>query len=223
MNPNPPQKPLIVLFDLDSTLTTTETVDAWAAEKGIAAKLQQVTDDAMRKHQPLHALFTQRLALLAPSKQDRAQLRRIALHNLSHEAIQLIDELSKHGHVRLGILSLHFQEIVDDVGSFLGCDPALCIGYEIQHDKDGAYQGYDVNQVLIQNDGKGRVVDKLKTLYPNTHIVHIGDNMTDQSTQGHADMFIGYGGVIEREEVKKSSKHYVHTFKEIEELLIPYL
>ena len=223
MKQTTPPKPLIVLFDLDSTLTTTETVDAWAAEKGIASKLQQVTNDAMQKGQSLHALFTQRLALLAPSKQDRAQLRRIALHNLSHEAIQLIDKLSKHSHVRLGILSLHFQEIVNDVGSFLGCDPELCIGYEIQHDKDGAYQGYDIDQVLIQDGGKGRVVDKLKSLYPNTHIVHIGDNMTDQSTQGHADMFIGYGGVIEREEVKKASTNYAYNFDEVEEYLKKYL
>ena len=47
--------------------------------------------------------------------------------------------------------------------------------------------------------------------------------MTDQSTQGHADMFIGYGGVIEREEVKKASTNYAYNFDEVEEYLKKYL
>ena len=216
-------KPLIVLFDLDSTLTTAETLDLLAKEKGIEAKVKKITTETMEGKKPVAELFANKLKMLAPSKKDRTLIRRIALHNLSSEALDLVRKLSHYDHIRLGILSLHFRETVEDVGAFIGCDPTLCFGLDIQHDEHGNYTGYAPDQLMAQEGGKGLIVAEVKKLNPDTIVVHIGDSVTDLTTQGKADLFIGFGGVTVREKVKKTAKHYAMDFDEVANLLQKYL
>jgi phosphoserine phosphatase len=217
------KKPLIILFDLDSTLTTVETVDVWATEKGILDELAHVTHKGISKGVSLNEIFTKRLALLAPRKQDRSHLRRIALQHINPDAVACIKTLSTYEHVEIGILSLHFQDVVDDVCEFLGVNHTLSFGITITHHEDGTYKSHDESSVLMQNDGKGLWIRQLKKRYPDAHIIHVGDNMTDQVTQPYADMFIGYGGVITRPEVVKNSKYFVHSLMDIEKLIEKYL
>ncbi len=216
-------KPLIVLFDLDSTLTTAETLDLLAKEKGIEAKVKKITNETMEGKKPLAELFENKLKLLAPSKRDRALIRRIALHNLSSEALDLVRKLSHYEHVKIGILSMHFREIVEDVGSFIGCDPSLCFGLDIKHDDQGNYAGYAPDQLMAREGGKGLIVTEVKKLNPDAIVVHIGDSVTDLATQGKADLFIGFGGVAVREKVRKAAKHFAMDFDEVANLLQKYL
>ncbi len=221
--PHKKPKPLIVLFDLDSTLTTAETLDLLAKEKGIESKVKKITTETMEGKKPLAELFANKLKMLSPSKRDRVLIRRIALHNLSSEALDLVRKLSHYDHVRIGILSMHFIETVEDVGAFIGCDPALCFGLEIQHDDQGNYIGYAPDQLMAHEGGKGLIVTEIKKKNPNSIVVHIGDSVTDLSTQGKADLFIGFGGVAVREKVKKSAKHYAMDFDEVLDFLHKYL
>ncbi len=221
--PHKKPKPLIVLFDLDSTLTTAETLDLLAKEKGIESKVKKITTETMEGKKPVAELFSNKLKMLAPSKRDRTLIRRIALHNLSSEALDLVRKLSHYEHVKIGILSMHFRETVEDVGAFIGCDPALCFGLDIQHDEHGNYTGYASDQLMAQEGGKGLIVLEVKKLNPDAIVVHIGDSVTDLATQGKADLFIGFGGVAVREKVRKAAKHFAMDFDEVANLLQKYL
>lgn len=216
-------KQLIVLFDLDSTLTTAETLDLLAKEKGIESKVKKITTETMEGKKPVADLFANKLKMLAPSKRDRTLIRRIALHNLSSEALDLVRKLSHYEHVKIGILSMHFRETVEDVGAFIGCEPELCFGLDIQHDEHGNYTGYAPDQLMAQEGGKGMIVAEIKKQNPDTVVVHIGDSVTDLTTQGKADLFIGFGGVTVREKVKKAAKYYAMDFDEVANLLQKYL
>ncbi|MEI6327314.1 MAG: HAD-IB family phosphatase [Candidatus Roizmanbacteria bacterium] len=217
------RKPLIVLFDLDSTLTTAETLDLLAKEKGIEAKVKKITSETMDGKKPVAELFARKIKMLSPSKKDRTLIRRIALNNLSSDALELVRMLCRYEHVKIGILSMHFQETVDDVGSFIGCDPTLCFGMHIKHDDIGDYVGYDQNQLMAQENGKGLIVTEIKKMYPHSVIVHIGDSVSDLATQGKADLFIGYGGIVVRKKVKKAAKHFAMDYNEVARKLKKYL
>jgi phosphoserine phosphatase len=67
------------------------------------------------------------------------------------------------------------------------------------------------------------IVAEIKKQNPDAVVVHIGDSVTDLTTQGKADLFIGFGGVAVREKVKKAAKHYAMDFDEVANLLQKYL
>ena len=47
----------------------------------------------------------------------------------------------------------------------------------------------------------------------------IGDGVTDMQAKPPADLFIGFGGVVVREEVRTGADLFVTDFKAIEDLL----
>jgi phosphoserine phosphatase len=223
MKQKTPAKPLIVLFDLSSTLATVETWDLLSKHKPIPQNIKEINNNAMNGHLSSKELLQKLLPQLSVSRQDKDEIKNIALTHLSVDALRLIRKLCQLPHVRLGILSLHFQETVSEVGSLIGCDPLLCYGLRLNYDTNGQSNGYDADQLITQENGKALVVQDIKSKYPDSIVVHIGDSVTDLATQGIADMFIGYGGVEVRQKVRDKSKFFAMNFAEVEQMISRYL
>ena len=81
----------------------------------------------------------------------------------------------------------------------------------------GAYAGFDEKEYTSESGGKARALQALKAEFGFATIAMVGDGATDAEAKqpGGADIFIGYGGNVEREAVKKSADWYVYTLNDM--------
>lgn len=84
---------------------------------------------------------------------------------------------------------------------------------------NGEYAGFDEAAMTCDNGGKGLVCGYLKKLHGFNNLVMIGDGSTDLEAAPPADAFIGFGGVVVRERVRREAKWFVHSFTELTEIL----
>jgi hypothetical protein len=78
---------------------------------------------------------------------------------------------------------------------------------EIYFDKKGNYKGYDQKSILAKNKGKNLILRKIKKI--KGKMIFIGDGATDYEAKNEADLFVGFGGVVERKKIKKLSPIYI--------------
>lgn len=79
---------------------------------------------------------------------------------------------------------------------------------------------FDRNQPTARTKGKADVVAMLKSkLLPGDGVLIIGDGITDAEACPPADAFIGFGGVYERETVRRLSDYYFYEMAEIQRFL----
>ena len=79
---------------------------------------------------------------------------------------------------------------------------------------NGDYKGIECN-VLTKNYGKTVQIKELITKYQYDSVIMIGDGQTDLETKSVVDIFIGYGGVVERTNIKKHCECYITDFKHL--------
>ncbi|KPJ08600.1 Phosphoserine phosphatase [Papilio machaon] len=80
---------------------------------------------------------------------------------------------------------------------------------------NGEYAGFDENEPTSRSGGKGLVIRRLKEQHGYQRLVMIGDGATDAEASPPADGFIGFGGNVIREEVRKKAVWYVTDFQEL--------
>lgn len=75
---------------------------------------------------------------------------------------------------------------------------------------------FDHNQPTSRSTGKAEVVAQIKSkLAPNEGVLMVGDGATDAAAFPPADAFIGFGGVVERPSVKRTTPYYFYSFDEM--------
>jgi phosphoserine phosphatase len=96
---------------------------------------------------------------------------------------------------------------VQRVARQLGIPLANVHAVPIFFDERGRYLDLDRRSPLWQNGGKVTVLRAL----PNSHrpVAFVGDGVTDLETQGHADRFVGFGGVVNRTAVQQRAELFV--------------
>jgi len=199
-----------VYFDCDSTLTAIEGVDELLqfADPALRQEIALLTEQAMNGERALAEVYATRLARLAPA---RAQLQRIGdlyIARLVPDAlavVQALQFLGKH----VGIISGGLLEPVQQVAAHLGVPSAHVHAVPLQFDAHGAYRDFDRSSPLWQNGGKNVVLAAL----PAAHrpVAFVGDGITDLETQGTAERFVGFGGVVVRPAVQQRAAHFVTT------------
>ena len=197
-----------VYFDCDSTLSSIEGVDELLqfAEPGQRADIAELTRKAMDGLLPLAEVYETRLRLLAP-RQD--QLDRIGELYVEHvvlharEVVRALQHLGKH----VGILSGGLLVAVEALARYLGIPLANVHAVPLVFDSHGDYLDFDRTKPLWRNGGKVEMVQRL----PEDHrpVAFVGDGITDLETQGHADLFVGFGGVVTRAMVATKAQAFV--------------
>ncbi|HEX6813517.1 MAG TPA: HAD family hydrolase [Planctomycetota bacterium] len=225
-----------VYFDCDSTLSSIEGIDellklagesqsadanelaqrAAASEHssiddlleaaGRRADIVELTRKAMEGTLPLAEVYEARLRLLAPR---RAQLDRIGELYVQHvvpharEVVHALQHVGKH----VGILSGGLLVPVHALARHLGIPLANVHAVPLFFDGQGGYVDFDRSSPLWRNRGKIEVVQRL----PADHrpLAFVGDGITDLETQGHVELFVGFGGVVARPAVKAGAQAFV--------------
>uniref|UniRef100_S4NZL8 Phosphoserine phosphatase n=4 Tax=Pararge aegeria TaxID=116150 RepID=S4NZL8_9NEOP len=113
------------------------------------------------------------------------------------------------------LVSGGFRSLIEPVAEKLHIPPSNVYANRLKFYFNGEYAGFDENEPTSRSGGKGLVIRRLKELHGYQRLVMIGDGATDAEACPPADAFIGFGGNVVREEVKKRSAWYVTDFQEL--------
>lgn len=199
-----------VYFDCDSTLSTIEGVDELlqGIDPVLRAEIQALTERAMNGDLPLAEVYATRLQRLAPRRAQLDAIGALYAARLVPDALATIAALQHLGK-HTGIVSGGLLPPVQHVAQALGIPAANVHAVPIAFAADGSYLDFDRQSPLWRNGGK---VEVLRAL-PQGHrpLAFVGDGATDLETQGTAERFVGFGGVVARPIVQQKAEVFVAT------------
>jgi phosphoserine phosphatase len=213
-----------VFFDCDSTLTTVEGIDVLAETAGKKWRVEVLTNAAMDGKLDLEDVYAKRLQAVRPTHEQIQQIRAVYKRNIVEDAQAVIAALQFLGH-QVYIISGGLAEPVEQFGLFLGVPKqnirAVQVDYDrlagdwwyaetdFQKPKQERYIDYEVGALTV-SDGKAQIVKELLG-GRNGRSLLIGDGSSDLLASHTVDLFVGYGGVVQRERVKAESPAFLHT------------
>jgi phosphoserine phosphatase len=213
-----------VIFDCDSTLTTIEGIDELARLKGQFEYIAELTRKAMGGEIELEAVYNERLAKLMPTRADLRLIARAYCENTVPDARAVIDALKAAG-CEVSIISGGLLQSVLKFARWLGISAAKVRAVPIKFDQlSGEWWRFDRNQYgenpeehfldiaptpLIETEGKRAVIKELAG--NETRTMLIGDGITDLEARQTVKLFVGFGGVVQRERVAAEADVYIES------------
>jgi phosphoserine phosphatase len=209
-----------VVFDVDSTLSALEGIDWLASRCGdeVRRRVAETTDRAMRGEIPLASVYGERLAAVAPSRDEIEQLAIEYISRAEPDAQEALAKLT-NARVRVVLVTAGIKDAVIPLARSLGVSPENVNAVSVYFDPEGKYAGYEADSPLTRNGGKAEVVRSLALAHP---IVAIGDGITDleMKSLGAVDSFAAYVGVIDRPQVSSAADYVVSAFAEVVDLVL---
>jgi len=208
----------LIFFDCDSTLSTIEGIDELAALAGKEDEIAALTNQAMNGELDLKDVYGARLQAIQPT---RAQLKAVEERYWetrvqdAAEVIAALHFLGKHVFVISGGLA----EPVRGFARRLGVSPERVRAVELEYNElSGKWWRYHDPAQLAQqkfmdyyqgpltvSSGKPNVVESLTGDLHGKRLF-IGDGASDLATQAVVDVFVGFGGVVSRENVQQAAQ-----------------
>lgn len=209
-----------VFFDCDSTLTTVEGIDVLAKRVGRGGEVARLTEAAMDGRSDLEEVYGARLDAIAPTRAQILSLRNDYKRHAVEDAKAVIAVLQALGH-HVYIISGGLLEPVREFGLSLGVPADHIRAVSIEYDQlsgdwwrgtDGAsrqreYLAYQQGALAVSN-GKARVVRECLGEQMGRCLL-VGDGMSDLLTAQAVDLFVGFGGVVTREEVERQAPVFI--------------
>lgn len=227
------QQAQAVCFDVDCTVTKQDALDDLAEFLGVGDQVSQLTNAAMDGRMDLDEALQKRLDIMEPTvekltayvKSNPAEAR------LTPGIQQLIQELQARN-VEVFLISGGFRELVLPVADLLGVKRENIFANRFVYMADDTIgpegyptirvRGFDAKEPTSHEGGKPQAIRGIRAMNPFQTVVMVGDGITDleavQETGG-ADLFVGYGGVIERSVVKEQADWWITHHDELTEAL----
>ncbi|XP_022194688.1 phosphoserine phosphatase isoform X2 [Nilaparvata lugens] len=203
-----------VCFDVDSTVIQEEGIDELAKYCGHGEDIANMTRCAMSGSLDFRQSLAMRLDLIRPSMSQVRDFVREKPARLTPGIKKLVEHLHRRV-VDVYLISGGFRGIIGPVALELNIPLQNIYANKLKFYLTGEYAGFDENEPTSKSGGKGEVIRILKKNHGYSNVVMIGDGMTDFEACPPADAFIGYGGNVIREEVKKRCSWYVTDFNEL--------
>ena len=212
-----------VCFDVDCTVAMNDGLDLLAEFMGVGPQVAAITNSAMDGTMSLEEALTARLRAIDPKPSDiHAFLQANPPESrLVPGAKELISALQSRG-VAVYLISGGFRELSLPIARALGVPPKNLFANRMNwqfNDETGAIDqlvGFDDREPTGHQWGKPKAISRLRQMFPYDIVVMIGDGITDleavQQTGG-ADLFIGFGGVVERPSVVEKAEWFVDDFQ----------
>eukprot|EP01025_Chloroclados_australasicus_P065940 TRINITY_DN9010_c0_g1_i4.p1 TRINITY_DN9010_c0_g1~~TRINITY_DN9010_c0_g1_i4.p1 ORF type:complete len:655 (-),score=102.82 TRINITY_DN9010_c0_g1_i4:319-2283(-) len=219
------QEACAVCFDVDCTVTNSDALDMLAGFMNAGDEVAKLTDKAMDGSMNLETALAERLRIINCTPDDlKAFLQQNPPQKRVVPNIQtLIGQLQARG-IDVYLVSGGFREMIIPIADYLGVPRSNVFANRMNwqcDDETGLptkLVGFDEREPTAHNKGKPRAIASLRELHPYSIVVMVGDGITDleavQESDG-ADLFIGYGGVVEREAVAKEADWFVYDHMEL--------
>lgn len=221
-----------VFFDCDSTLTAVEGIDILAEMAGKKWRVEVLTNAAMDGKLDLADVYAKRLQAIRPTQEQIMEIRRIYKRHIVEDAREVIAALQALGH-QVYIISGGLAEPVAEFGVHLGVPRSHIRAVHVDYNRlagrwweapppdadappPGSYLDYEEGALTI-SDGKAQIV---RELLAEHHVepeaghgrsLLIGDGVSDLLAGTAVDLFVGYGGVVERARVRQEAPAFLHT------------
>ncbi|KAG7308460.1 hypothetical protein JYU34_005667 [Plutella xylostella] len=203
-----------VCFDVDSTVIQDEGIDEMARFCGKGEEVKRLTAEAMGGSMTFQEALKKRLDIIRPTVSQIRQF--VATHpvRLTPGVEQLVKSLHERG-VTVYLVSGGFRCLIEPVAEILGIPLTNIYANRLKFFFNGEYAGFDDTEPTSRTGGKGLVIRRLKEQHSYQRVIMIGDGATDAEASPPAEGFIGFGGNVMREEVKKRASWYVTDFQDL--------
>ena len=213
----------LIFFDCDSTLSTIEGSDELARMKGKELRVGVLTDKAMNGDLDLAEVYGKRLKAIRPTRLQLEAIKDRYAETLVEDAQEVIDALHFIKR-KVFIISGGLLDAVRGFGEHLGVRPECIRAVELEYDElagewwryndhssEGQQRYLDYGEgPLTVTSGKPDIVRELAGDTWGRRMM-IGDGASDLATRGNGvDIFVGFGGVVAREQVKKGADVFIH-------------
>lgn len=208
----------LFFMDCDSTLSTIEGIDELGRAKGgeVFANVVALTDAAMNGEIAISEVFPRRMEMIRPDQALCDQVARQYIETMVPGAVEMIRMLKDDGWTPV-ILSGGFAPLIKPLAQVLGVDHVEAV--PLYFNEDGSYQGYGEDYPTTRNKGKNEVIREWKEALLPERLAMMGDGVSDLETRPDVDRFIGFGGVVERPMVKKSSEYWITDLRDVSLLM----
>lgn len=215
----------LVIFDCDSTLADIEGIDELARWNGREAEVAELTNQAMNGDIPLEAVYSRRLEILQPTREQIKRLGQLYRDRIIPDAAAVITALRHYGR-EVFIVSGGLAEPVQDFGVGLGLPSSHIHAVEMEynqlagrwweawkhphgHNPEERYLVHDGGP-LTMGKGKAQIIRKIRSQFPGRAML-VGDGTSDLEAGEAVDLFVGFGGVVARAKVQAQAEVFLNT------------
>jgi phosphoserine phosphatase len=208
----------LICFDCDSTLSSIEGIDELARLRGpdIYARVEALTNDAMNGLIRMEDVFGRRMEIVRPGAAEAAAVGRRYVETVEPTAKATLELLLGKGWTPV-IISGGFRQTIRPLADFLGIPRVEAV--DLYFSGDGSYKGYASDFPSTRTGGKGEIIGALRSELGPEKVVMVGDGASDLEAAPRVDLFIGYGGYVAREKVRREAKAFVTSLASIPALL----
>lgn len=205
----------LAFFDCDSTLSTIEGIDELARARGEAVfqKVVALTDAAMNGDIALDEVFPRRMEIIRPNRETCDAVARLYCETVTPGTPELIARLKAEGWTPV-IVSGGFAPLIEPLARQLGIDHVEAVPLYL--DEEGEYAGYGEDYPTTRNGGKNEVVREWKSALLPDRVILMGDGISDLETYPDVDLFIGFGGVVQRPKVMAGADLWIETMADFQ-------
>ncbi|KAG2490538.1 hypothetical protein HYH03_010932 [Edaphochlamys debaryana] len=221
-----------VVFDVDGTITTEYSLDLLAEFMGVREQVKALSKRVQEGTLSLEAATAQKLSYIHCSPHDikRFLQSHPPASRLAPGVESLIKTLQARG-VAVYLVGDGFRELTLPLAAHLGIpkDRVFANRMNWQWDDETGEAtklvGFDLKEPTAHREGKPKAIARIRQKHPYHTVAFVGKDMYDlhavQSSRG-ADVFIGYGGVMPRDDVARAAEWYVTDHRELAQALARY-
>mmetsp|Transcript_2118 Transcript_2118/g.4363 ORF Transcript_2118/g.4363 Transcript_2118/m.4363 type:complete len:349 (+) Transcript_2118:53-1099(+) len=211
-----------VCIDVDSTVINEEGIDVLAEFLGKGEDVAALTAAAMEGGMKFQDALKARLDLLEPSRKEILDCLEKHPLELTPGVEKLVAALHEKK-VDVFLVSGGFRIMIEPLAEILNIPSDTHIfanTIKFEYGSDGKYAGFDASEPTSQDMGKPKALEEIQKQHPGYEtIVMVGDGATDAQAKPPAKAFIGFGGVVAREPVKKIADWFVTDFDDMTKIV----
>jgi len=207
----------LICLDCDSTLSAIEGVDEMARLRGpeVTARVEAMTREAMDGLIRVEDVFSRRLEIIRPRREDAAAVGRLYVETIEPTAVRTVAELVRRGWTPV-IVSGGFRQAIEPLAQALGI--ARIEAVDLFFGEDGAYRGFDAGFPTTRTGGKAEVIRRLRAELKPVRTVMVGDAVSDLEAKPEVDLFIGFGRYVVRERIRREAGAFITSLDRLPEL-----
>jgi phosphoserine phosphatase len=188
-----------VVLDVDSTVSALEGIDWLAARRApdVAARVEQLTLDAMESKVALEAVYGIRLEVIRPTRGELALLADAYIASALPGVREAVSVWHEAG-VRVVLVSGGLRDAILPLATWLGIAMHDVHAVDVLFDEGDVVSAVSEPGHLARRGGKPIVVSSLGLAKP---ILAVGDGATDAELATVVEQFLAFTGVVRRDAV----------------------